>query len=189
MKCGKKVLLGLFCVLCIGLLPDNMYSESSIKSLRSFGVNLSTRKEIQLTINQSFIFPLLVGNGFLTEGNNFRVNLSADISPVSVNGTTEFIFTPIAVFQLVAGGALGSGWNIPIANGMRINEPGRNEDGTLNGSNKLVGAAFDGFVWTVKGGAILKFDFAAVSPGDWHHIVFRVYQGFRYRAIHNCGKR
>lgn len=185
---SKKVLVAFFCFFCLGFIPSSVYSENSANSSRSFTINFTTRKDIQFKITQSFWFPLLAGNGVLTEGNNLRMNFSADISPVSVNGTAEIIFTPIAFLQFIAGGSVGSGWNIPIANGLRINKPGRNTDGSLDGSNNLIGNTFEGLVLTVKGGAVFQFDFAAIKPGIWNHVVFRGYQEFRYRTLTTASK-
>lgn len=162
-------------------------AEDGVDTSQLITVNVTTRMELQFKFTQTFIFPVFAGMHPLTENNNLRLDLSADITPVSVNGTAEFVLTPVAFLQLVAGGAIGSGWNIPLADGLRINEPGRNPDGTLDGSNELTGDAFDGFVWTVKGGGVFQFDLAAVKPGDWNHVVFRTYHGLRYRALTTAG--
>jgi hypothetical protein len=162
-------------------------AEDGVDTSQRITVNVTTRMELQVKFTQTFIFPVFAGMHPLTENNNLRLDLSADITPVSVNGTAEFVLTPVAFLQLVAGGAIGSGWNIPLADGLRINEPGRNPDGTLDGSNELTGDAFDGFVWTVKGGGVFQFDLAAVKPGDWDHVVFRTYHGLRYRALTTAG--
>ncbi len=163
-------------------------AEEGVDSSRLITINATTRMELQFKFTQRFQFPVLAGESPLTAENNFRMDLSADITPVSMNGTVECVFTPIAFLQLVAGGAIGSGWNIPMADGLRMNEPGRNPDGTLDGSNELTGGPFDGFVWSVKGGGVLQFDFAAIKPGQWNHVVFRTYHGLRYRALSTAGE-
>lgn len=165
-----------------------VFAEAEADSSRFLTVNASTRMELQVKFTQLFRFPVLTGNTPLTAENNVAVRLSADISPVSVNGTVECVFTPIAFFQLVAGGGVGTGWNIPIADGLRINEPGFNPDGTLDGTNELTGDAFEGVVLTVKGGGVIQFDYGAIRPGKWNHVVFRTYQGLRYRALTSAGK-
>lgn len=163
-------------------------AEEKIDTSRLITVNATTRMEVQVKFTQTFQFPVLVGESALTNTNNLRIDLSADISPVSLNGTVECVLTPIAFIQLVAGGAIGSGWNIPLADGLRINEPGRNPDGTLDGSNELTGGPFEGVVWTVKGGGVFQFDLGAIKPGDWNHVVFRTYQCLRYRALSTAGE-
>ena len=175
----KKVLL-LLIVFCTGF---GVVAEEGFDSSRVITVNVTTRMEVQLKFTQSFVIPVLVGESALTKNNNLRIDLSADITPVSLNGMVDCKLTPVAFLQFFAGGAIGSGWNIPLAEGLRINEPGRNPDGTLDGTNKLTGGPFDGVVWAVKGGGVFQFDLAAVKPGDWNHVVFRTSHGLRYRAL------
>jgi hypothetical protein len=85
--------------------------------------------------------------------------------------------TPIAFLQFVTGGSVGSGWNIPIANGLRFNFP------TYDDEPNLVGDSFNGLVWSAKAGGLLQFDLAAVMPGAWHHVVFQTYHVAQYRAL------
>jgi hypothetical protein len=37
-------------------------------------------------------------------------------------------------------------------------------------------------VWGPHFGGVFQFDLAAIFPGDWHHIVFRTYHEWNYRA-------
>jgi hypothetical protein len=121
--------------------------------------------------------PFLAGESPLVSGNNIQFKLGAAVSPVSLNGTFETDWTPVAFFQLVGGASIGSGWNIPIANGLRMNT----DDGT--GNQVLSGGPFSGMVWFVRGGAAFQFDLAAVIPGEWNHVVFRTYHEAKYRAL------
>lgn len=157
------------------------------ESYRTVSGSVTTRKELQLKFTQSFRFPLLAGQNPLTRDNNLLVNLSGDISPVSINGNAAFILTPVAFLQLVTGGGAGTGWNIPFVDGLRINEPGRNPDGTLDGTNTLTGDSLNGIVWRVHGGVVFQFDFAAIKPGDWNHVVFRTSHKMQYQALTTAG--
>ncbi len=183
-KLSSGIILSVFVFLFATVLPLTAVEH---ESFRTVSVSVTTRKELQLKFTQSFRFPLLTGESLLTKNNNLLINLSGDISPVSVNGNAAFIFTPVAFLQFVAGGGAGTGWNIPIADGMRINEPGRNPDGTLNGASTLVGDSFDGVVWRVHGGTVFQFDFAAAKPGDWNHVVFRTSHKMQYQALTSAG--
>jgi hypothetical protein len=49
-------------------------------------------------------------------------------------------------------------------------------------TSEIKGDPFDGMVWGPHFGGVLQFDFAAISPGDWHHIVFRTYHEWNYRG-------
>jgi len=151
--------------------------KQTIKESTSFNFVLATTKETKAKLIETITIPMFVGNGALTSGNNLQIKAAAELSPVSVNGTAEFRLTPIAFLQFVAGGSVGSGWNIPIANGLRKTERVYAHD------SKFTGGAFDGLVWSVKGGGLFQFDLAAVMPGDWHHVVFQTYHAAQYRAL------
>lgn len=170
-------------LVCIGLLSMGVASflladeTQGIKTSTSFNFVLATTKETKAKLTESVTIPLLVGKSSLTSGNNLQIKAAAEISPVSVNGTAEFRLTPIAFLQFVAGGSVGSGWNIPIANGLRKTERIDAHD------SEYTGGPLAGIVWSAKGGALFQFDLAAVMPGDWHHVVFQTYHEAKYRAL------
>ena len=167
------------------IFPSFLTGEESIKSYDSFtdlSLQVSSLPEAKLVLTQSFIFPFIQGSGPLTSDNNIKTSFSAELSPISLNGITEIIWTPIAFFELSVGGLLGSGWNIPMADGIGINEPiGVYQEGNRRKS-EINGSAFDGFIWNAWAGNALQFDLAAVFPGAWNHVLFRVYNEFRYSA-------
>lgn len=96
---------------------------------------------------------------------------AAAVSPVSVNASASVTYTPLPFLQALAGGKIGTAWNIPIADGLCLNEP-----------SGLVHDALGGAVWMLRGGAVFQFDLAALLPGDWHHVVFRTDHELRYHA-------
>ena len=170
----------LFCaaILILGVASSAVADEAQgVKASTSFNFVLATTRETKAKLIETVEIPLLVGNGALTSGNNLQIKAAAEISPVSVNGTAEFRLTPIAFLQFVAGGSVGSGWNIPIANGLRKNERANAHD------SEFTGGPLDGIVWSVRGGGLFQFDLAAVMPGDWHHLVFQTYHEAKYRAL------
>ncbi|MFP3042550.1 hypothetical protein LQZ19_12105 [Treponema primitia] len=176
----KKRLISLFIpVLLLAALPLNADSES--RSTTGLTLQTSTRPEIKVGITQNFIFPLLRGEGPLTEGNNLSLALSAELSPVSVNGTAEAVFTPIAFLQAVAGAKAGSGWNIKLF-GNDIYGIGINRRVGDTTKPEVIGSPFDGLLWSAYGGAVFQFDLAALVPGDWNHVVFRTYHEARYKG-------
>lgn len=156
---------------------------SGITSTTSLGFVAATTLEAKVKLVQSVKIPLLAGNNPLTSGNNLNLKGAFELSPVSINGTFDAAFTPVAFLVFSAGAGIGSGWNIPIANGLRINEPEKDGTGALTGNRELVGGPFDGAVWYGKAGATFQFDLAAVMPGDWNHVVFQTYHEAKYRAL------
>jgi hypothetical protein len=175
-----KRLIPLFIpVLLLAALPLN--ADSEIRSTTGLTFQTSTRPEAKLGITQNFVFPLLRGESPLTEGNNLSLALSAELSPVSVNGIAEAVFTPIAFLQAVAGAKAGSGWNIELF-GNDIYGIGINRRAGNTTKPEVDGSPFDGLLWSAYGGAVFQFDLAALLPGDWNHVVFRTYHEARYKG-------
>jgi hypothetical protein len=159
----------------------NLFAEIGVETSSDQTLTASSLPEAKLSFNRRFTFPVLAGTGPLTEGNNLATAFTAEISPVSLNGAAEAVFTPIAFFQVVGGFKLGTGWNMELFGsqvyGMGINQP--KEDGR---TSEIKGAPVDGLVWGPHLGGVFQFDLAALFPGDWHHIVFRTYHEWNYRA-------
>jgi hypothetical protein len=44
------------------------------------------------------------------------------------------------------------------------------------------GNGLDGAVWNVHLGNTFQFDFAAIFPGDWNHVVVQIYNEIQYYA-------
>lgn len=142
----------------------------------------ATTLETQLQFNLGIAYPFLAGAGPLTADNELRLELGASVSPVSVNGSAALRWTPLAPVQLFSGLSAGSGWNLPFADGLRVNEPETDGTGTATGDADLTGGPLEGLVWCWESGGLFRFDLGAISPGDWNHAVFQTYHALRYRA-------
>jgi hypothetical protein len=166
------------------LCPALAHADEGITSSMELSLQVSTRPEAQLSIAQSFIFPFLQGSGPLTTGNNIRANLTAEVSPVSLAGIGQLIWTPIAFLEIDGGGKAGSGWNIPgLGDGIGLNKPIDLDPPEVPPRKfKIDGSPFDGLQWSAWAGLALQFDIAALFPGDWNHVIFRVHNEFRYSA-------
>lgn len=160
----KAIILtaALLIALCV---PKALWGETKMDYSAKLNLQASTRPEARLGFIQDFRFPLLQGAGPLTEGNNLTGTVRAEVTPVSLNVLGTITFTPVAFFQLYAGGRAGSGWNMPLGNGIGINRRKGVHDAEIEGG------AFDGLLWAGQAGATVQFDLAAVMPGDWHHLV------------------
>lgn len=142
----------------------------------------ATTLETQVQVNLGVAYPFLAGTGPLTAGNALRLELGASVSPVSCNGTLGARWTPLAPFQLYSGLSAGSGWNLPFADGLRLNEPETDGAGNPTGDADLSGGPLEGVVWSWESGGLFQFDLGAVAPGDWNHAVFQTYHALRWRA-------
>jgi len=179
----RCTILTVLLVFTHALLPAN---EEGIKSSTDLQLQISSAPEAKLSLNQQFIFPFLQGSGPLTTDNNIALNLSAEVTPVSMDGFTEISWTPAAFFVLSGGGLLYSGWNIFLGNGIGINAP-IDEGAAPPREAKIFGSAFDGLVWQTWGAGTAQFDLGAVIPGDWTHVLFLTRQEFRYSAYTRAG--
>jgi hypothetical protein len=160
--------------------------NGGIKTSTDLSVQISSLPEAKLSLSQSFVFPVLQGSSPLTSGNNIAAVLSAEVSPVSLNGKAEITWTPVAFFLLSGGGLAGSGWNMALGNGIGINRP-EHESDPLPRKAEIDGTAFDGLLWRAWGAGTVQFDLGAVIPGDWNHILFQSRQELRYAEYSRAG--
>ena len=196
-KQNYRPALWIFFVLLIVFAPALVLAEedeetAGMKTSTDLELQISSRPEARVRLSQSFIFPFLQGTGPITKDNNITAVLTADITPVSLAGIGELIWTPAAFFLLSGGGQAGSGWNMPLGDGVGMNtavgpkpvSPGKREDARYS---KIIGKAFDGLQWSAWGAATLQFDLGVIIPGDWTHILFQTRQEFRYAAYTRAG--
>ena len=127
-----------------------------------------------------FEFPFLRGENPLTAGNGVKLALTAKFSPVSINGLAEAVWTPVAFFQLAAGGRAGSGWYLDFFGGDNYGLSLNLEDSA--GCAEIAKGGLDGAILKAHGGGALQFDLSAIIPGGWNHVVARTYHEFNYKT-------
>lgn len=181
MEAGKlKIIITV--ILCI-MIINHLWAdeEKDIKKQTDLSFVISSEPGLATGIEQRFIFPFLQGTSPLTESNNITAKLGAQVDITTFNFMADAVWTPLAFFNLSLGAQLGSGWNYKLAgtpvNGMGLYQRNDNEDPV----ERAQGSGLDGVVWNVHGGAALQFDFAAVFPGDWNHVIMSVDNGFHYQ--------
>ena len=158
---------------------------SDAESSSELQLQISTLPEAKLCFTQSFKFPFLQADNFLMDSNNIKFNLKAEITPVSMNGQFKTVLTPIAFLEFTAGGLIGTGWPVYDFFGGDLYGTGLNvnENVNENGNEKYEGEALDALHLKFFAGGTFQFDFAAIFPGDWNHIVFLTYHEINY--FHN----
>lgn len=172
----KKIAAFLNIILLIQVLGAQETTSGSASSGELL-LQASTLPEAKLGYIQRFKFPFLQGDNPLTEDNNISLTLTAEVSPISLNGIAEAVWTPVAFFQLAAGGRIGSGWNIELFGG-DIYGIGLNS----SGGGKADGSAFDGLLWKAQAAGVIQFDLGAIVSGDWNHVVARSYHEINYKG-------
>ena len=149
-------------------------------------LSLSTVPEAKLGLSQSFTFPFLRGSSPLTSDNNINTVITAEVSPLTLDGIGEVNWTPAAFFVLSGGAMAGSGWSTSLGDGIGLNKPIDVSAGKPRKAS-IEGKAFGGLVWAGWGAGTLQFDLGAVIPGDWTHVLFQIHQEFRYSAYTGAG--
>ncbi|MCL2441780.1 MAG: hypothetical protein FWD14_08560 [Treponema sp.] len=172
----KKITV-LFLMILLAL-PLFAQEEAEITSSSEIFLLVSSLPEAKLGFTHGIKFPFLQGDNPLTEDNNILLSLTGEVSPISLNGIIDAIWTPIAFFEFNAGARIGSGWSVDLF-GSEIYGIGLNKI-DIDGKSKIDSNPFDGFVYKALVGAALQFDFAAIKPGDWNHIVMRTYHQINY---------
>jgi len=166
----------------------NTSGANEIQTPTELRLNVTSEPGAKLLVRQSVIVPFLQGESPLTRDNNIAMVFSAEFSPVSLNGIGEVNWTPAAFFMLSGGGRAGSGWNMPLGDGIGINRPMTDPDNANPyRKSEISGAAFDGLLWAGWGAGTVQFDLGAVIPGDWNHILFQTRQELRYAAYTQAG--
>jgi hypothetical protein len=173
MKKTNVMLASLFSAFLL-IVPPVM-AEDSVSDETSLSVTISSALEAQAVLTQSWIFPVMQGTGPLTKDNNVRLNAAFAVTPISLFGDAEAVWTPIAFIQVMAGTHFGSGWNYNLFGGM-VKGIG------INDRTGVIGDPFAGLIWNARAAALFQFDLAAVIPGDWLHIVFQTQHEFKYNA-------
>jgi hypothetical protein len=173
----RALIAPFFCAAAIVAAAPLAAEEKAVSFSTDLNAVIATTKEAKLKLIETVKIPVLAGTGALTAGNNLQIKAVAEVSPVSANAVGEVKLTPIAFLSLFAGGSIGSGWNIPIGNGLRMNERSGTHD------RELTGGPLDGAVWFFRAGGAFQFDLGAFVPGEWTHVVFLTSHEAKYRAL------
>jgi len=151
-----------------------------IESFPRLVLLVTSQPAAKLIFDWRFSIPFLQGDGPLTRGNSVSLTPGAEITPVSLSLTANAVWTPIAFFQVEAGGRIGSGWSAGAFRGIGLNVPV--DDGAGGHAWERDGRSFDGALWELRGGAALQGDVSAVFPGRWNGVVMRSFHGISYGA-------
>jgi len=127
--------------------------------------------ELQAYLQHSIKVPVMQGSGPLTKDNNITFSFKGSLAPVVAYVQAKTVLTPIAFLNFEAGYSIGTGWN-----GLGFNGIGLNNDGSGNPlEDSFAGAAMEAWV-----GGTFQFDFAALFPGEWNHVVTVANAKFQY---------
>lgn len=137
-----------------------------------------TSIELKAYYTLQMYFPTMRKDNMLMKDNNVKVNVVANLSPVTFETGIYAEWTPLAFLVFDVGTKIGTGWDFPLlgVNGLAINDP---NFGYSDSQKMLKGTS--GLVSISKMQATLQFDIGAVVPGDWNHVVFAIVQNVEYQ--------
>jgi hypothetical protein len=159
---------------------DFSAEKSGVEKSANITFAATTEGEMQAGIVGNFVFPFLQGNHPLTSGNNIALQPGLNLTPVSVCVVTDVDLTVASFLKFSLGAKAGTGWNYEIFD-IPLKGLGRHD--IVN--DKVIGNGADGLFWNLYGGATVQFDLAALYPGDWNHVMMRVYNEVLYQAYTN----
>jgi hypothetical protein len=174
----KKIILAFCFVICFG-----SAAFSQVENRIDLSLYGSTRGELLVMFSPQWKFPFFQGESQLTSDNSVALKLNVGLSPISADLMGDAVFTVFPFLTFTAGAMVGTGWNYDLAGeipliGLGLNRK-INDDDPRDG---VSGNGLDGIVWNVHIGNTLQFDFAAIFPGDWNHVVMQVYNELNYNA-------
>jgi len=116
------------------------------------------------------------------KSDNIVLKLDAALSPILAGLTADAALNVMPFLSFNLGAMAGIGFNHDLF-GDALAGLGLNRKTNADDPNEgVMGNGLDGVAWDVHTGATLQFDYAAISPGDWNHIVMKIYNELQYFA-------
>lgn len=178
----KLIAAAIACMLIAGILIAEE-SEQSKKSGITFTTNINAvltyPLRTKVTATEVIKLPFLVRNNPFMSGNNITFKIGAELSPITLEGKFDVVWTPLAFLELYSGASIGSGWSLEKLNlhGLVYNTPNEKEQSVITPVN------FRKIFYSANFGSAVQFDVGAVIPSPWMHIVFRTDQYMLYRGL------
>ena len=158
-------------------------AKSKVKYSTNINVAIAWPLEAKLSVAEIIKVPFLNFNTPFTRGNNVAFKLRADMSPVTLEGKFDIVWTPIAFLELYGGASIGSGWSIITKS--RLGSIHGLSFNTANAAGKttITPINFRRAFYSANLGGAVQFDLGAIIQTDWTHVVFRMDQYFLYRGV------
>ena len=177
----KKLIVSILAALFIlGTLSAEEEKQEEPKSKVKYSTNInlviSYPWEGRLGVTETFKVPVLNFDNPFMRGNNIAFKLGAELTPVTLEGKFDVVWTPLAFLEVYGGASIGSGWKLSNWHGLSLNE-------NKNGKTHKVPINFQKAFYSANFGGALQFDLGAIIPTDWTHIIMRTDQYFLYRGV------
>lgn len=183
----KLIVSAMAAIFILGTLSaqeEQKEAKSKVKYSTNINFVANWPLEARLTVTETIKVPVLNFDNPFMRGNNIAFKLGAAVTPVTLEGKFDIVWTPIAFLEVYGGASIGSGWSIKLL--------GRNIHGLAlnlnNGGETLKKPVnFTKAFYTANFGTALQFDLGAIIPTDWTHVIFRTDQYFLYRGVTGVG--
>ena len=162
---------------------DGSKEKSKVKYSTNINVAIAWPLEAKLSVAEIIKVPFLNFNTAFTRGNNIAFKLRADISPVTLEGKFDIVWTPVAFFELYGGASIGSGWSITTNSKLGSIHGLSFNTANATGKTTIIPINFTRAFYSGNFGGAFQFDLGAIIPTDWTHIIARIDQYFLYRGI------
>ena len=162
---------------------DGSKEKSKVKYSTNINVAIAWPLEAKLSVAEIIKVPFLNFNTAFTRGNNIAFKLRADISPVTLEGKFDIVWTPVAFLELYGGASIGSGWSITTNSKLGSIHGLSFNTANATGKTTIIPINFTRAFYSGNFGGAFQFDLGAIIPTDWTHIIARIDQYFLYRGI------
>lgn len=155
--------------------------KSKVKYSTNINLVISYPWEGRLGVTETFKVPVLnLDNPFMRD-NNIKFKLGAELTPVTIEGKFNVVWTPLAFLEVYGGASIGSGWKLLTWHGLSLNQnkAGKTHKTPVNFKKAFYSANF---------GGALQFDLGAIVKSDWTHIIARIDQYFLYKGVTGVGQ-
>lgn len=126
-------------------------------------------------VSAKYQIPLNFGDSLLFQGANVTFEDSISLSPISIEDEISVSFSPIPILSLTAGASAGTAWNIMGIKGVA------KYDSESDSYEALT--PFANWKYSFFGRAGLQFDFGAIFPGEWTHVITTASYGVKYEGF------
>ena len=155
--------------------------KSKVKYSTNINLVISYPWEGRLGVTETFKVPVLnLDNPFMRD-NNIKFKLGAELTPVTIEGKFNVVWTPLAFLEVYVGASIGSVWKLLTWHGLSLNQnkAGKTHKTPVNFKKAFYSANF---------GGALQFDLGAIVKSDWTHIIARMDQYFLYKGVTGVGQ-
>ena len=148
------------CMLIAGVLvaqESEQSKKSDIKFTTNINAVLAYPWRAKVSATEVIKVPFLVRNNPFMSGNNITFKIGAELSPITIEGKFDVVWTPLAFLELYGGASIGSGWSIEKFNlhGLAYNTP--NE----KGRSVITPVNFRSIFYSANFGGAVQFDLGA----------------------------